>query len=225
MAEVSAQFHILSSAHTSDLSRIRTSTGIKERSVLFSLHTFEPFQSFSIDIMHLLYNISRAFLSLILDGFEDCFKLSKTQIQYIDTEMLQFTKGFSWKVGPRPNVVLPGEYIVRWMCFVNLHDLFCRKKLSLSEVDEIGSLATRFVAFIEDVFCQYNPERVHVCKYVFHLLLHLKDNFLENGPLAGCSQYWVERYIGYIVGRLKFKQLTGTSIYKQSISTEAAKIN
>ena len=250
LADINRIFNELAVVNGTHLATIRTSTGIKEKSILFSLPTLQPFMSFPIDSMHLLYNISRQLLSIFVDGFHDCFRLSDRQISYIDSQLVNFSKGFSSSIAPRPRKLqkykswkaaehkqfvlrysaivfrgmLPDQYFRGWMLFVQLYELICREKLTHMEVESIGSISQALVLFIEDNFYQYTLQNVDVCKYVVHLLVHLQSNILDNGPLVACSQYWVERYIGYIVGRLNAKTLPSTSIYKAALFTEATKI-
>ena len=62
-----------------------------------------------------------------------------------------------------------------------------------------------------------------MCKYVFHLLLHLEDTIRECGPPVGFSQYGMERFIGWILGRLNARKLAAASLFKNALLGEAYK--
>lgn len=51
-----------------------------------------------------------------------------------------------------------------------------------------------------------------MCKVKLHLLLHLKDNVQQYGPLVNCSQFYVERYIGFIKNRLNSRTLAAEAL-------------
>lgn len=248
--EIQSCYEALGQSTGSELQIMQTQTGIKERSLLFSIPTLVPFSSFPIDIMHLLYNVSKEMLQLYVFGFRGDGLISNAQLEFIDFSLSSFgtwipstiaptpspiSKFHKWKAAVHKRFVLnyslivfenivPTVYLNGWEKFVMLYDLVSRKTLTELDLDKIGFLAVDFVKFVEEVIFKYEPNRLSICKYVFHLLLHLKDNIIENGPLVGCSQFWVERYIGYLVARLNAKRLPATALYQASLFNEAAKV-
>lgn len=243
-------YNDLQNSSGTELNEIRKANGIKEKSLLLSIPTLVPFKSFPIDVMHLLYNIAKYMIQHFLEDRDEACSLSKSQIDFIDSFLLLFKTGISssmapsppaiskyktWKAGDFKNFVqryslllfenmLPLLYLKGWETFVQPHELVCRKSLTRIEVDEIGDLSVKFVKFVEDNIFRYEVERISVCKYVFHLLLHLKENVLENGPLSLCSQYWVERYIGSLVSRLNAKRVPATSLSNAALFNESTKM-
>ena len=65
---------------------------------------------------------------------------------------------------------------------------------------------------------------MHLCKYVMHLILHLEECIQDCGPPLLFSQYWVERYIEWIVGRLNAQKLAAESLFRSALAGEAHKV-
>lgn len=120
--------------------------------------------------------------------------------------------------------ILPVGYLDGWKLFVELYDISTRATLSKQDVEEIGLNAEKFFLHVEEYYYQYKVENIKVMKYTLHLLLHLKDNILRNGPPAYYSQYWVERFIGGLVSRLNARRSATTVLFRSCLFNESAKI-
>ena len=60
-------------------------------------------------------------------------------------------------------------------------------ELTNTEIDEIEKHLTLFVAWYYDTFYQQDPDRLPVCKYTVHCLLHLIQDIRNFGP---ASYFW-----------------------------------
>lgn len=247
---VKESYDQISNSSGRQLEEIRKNTGIKNKSLLFSISTVVPFKSFPIDIMHLLYNISRDMIRTFVEGEGQPCNISNAQVKYIDSFLSSFITGISSSLAPKPPLleryktwkaedhkhfvlscslllfenILPVQYLKGWELFVELYDLLCRWSLGNVEVERIGELSVQFFNFVEEHIFRYSAANLNVCKYTFHLLLHLKENVLDNGPLSLCSQFWVERYIGSLVSRLNARRTPALAISKASIFNESSKM-
>lgn len=228
---------------------MRTDTGVRESSILFGLPTILPFRSFPVDIMHLFYNVSSEMLKLWMGDLHDSFKLSRNSIAKIDEELIQFGWGISGQLGNRPRPLsqfrnwkaaehkafvlsyslvvldghLPDEYLSGWADYVELMDLCFQPSLDLDDLELVSELSLNFFGHFEKSYFRFRADRVNLCKYVFHLLLHLRENIEECGPLLSVSQYWMERYIGWIEDRLNSKNLVAESLHRNALFLEAYK--
>ena len=225
-------------------------TGIKGESILFQVPNFVPYLSFPIDIMHLFYNVQKHLLSIHTSNIEDNFCLSSREIQVLDSELLAFGDGISGQLAPKPRQLstfqtwkaaehkhftlsyymvlfdgyLPRIYMDGLEMYVKVVDLCFRPVLNEYDVDHLAKLSAGFTRHFEKHFTRHDPDRLKMSTYVMHLLLHLAEGVLENGPLLNTSQYWVERYIGWIVDRLSAKRLPASSFRNSALFTESYKM-
>lgn len=58
-----------------------------------------------------------------------------------------------------------------------------------------------------------------------HLILHLEERMQDFGPPLLFSQYWIERYIGWIFGRLNARKLAAESLFRSAQASEAHKVS
>lgn len=229
---------------------ISRDTGISDRCLFSDLPTIFPFLSFPIDTMHLFYNISKEVLSLWTGDLQGRFRLSPESVKRIDEELVQFGWGVSGQIGSRPRPLskhrdwkssehkafslsyslvvldgyLPEPYLTGWAQFVHLTELCTRPSISALDLDTISSAALSFYHHYEKDYFMFKENRVNLCKSVFHLVLHLRDNIEECGPLVNTSQYWMERFIGWSEDRLNARCLAAESLHRNALFTEAYKI-
>ena len=183
-------------------------TGITQGSVVFRLPSIIPYASFPIDIMHLFYNIGKDMIRLWCSEGNEAFVLSRGAIRTIDEEPYAFGDGIASQMRCRPRPlrlykdwkfaevkefilsyslvvldgILPEQFLSGSANFVALVDLCWRPVLEEQDIVEIGHLSRKFVAHFESDYYQYDRDRIYMCKYVFHLLLHLEDTIRECGP-------------------------------------------
>ncbi|PXF39711.1 hypothetical protein BWQ96_10587 [Gracilariopsis chorda] len=93
---------------------------------------------------------------------------------------------------------VPAQVLSGWKYFVQLVRLTCQWRHSEEDVDQIGSLAERFYRHFVDLYYKKTPDRVHLCKYVYHLLLHLAQNIRDCGPISLLGQWTTENFVGYV---------------------------
>lgn len=235
----------------SSLRSVRTSTGVKQKTILLSLPSIVPFYSFPVDIMHLFFNVSKDILSIWIHGAqEEMFNLSSDQIKFLDCQLQAINAGVpssinctipalvhirTWKAADFKHFclnvstiilenVMDEKYLDGWYLFVQLYDIAVRSRLSLGDVEEIGAKAIQFVQHFEDEYIDMKKERLRLAKNTIHLLLHLKDNIIENGPPTYYSQFWMERYIGRLVFRLNARKNPSLSLFRACLFEESAKI-
>lgn len=137
--------------------------------------------------------------------------LGRAAMRDIDSELTTFGDGIVSEVGTRPRPItrfkdwkcaelkdfvlrysliildgyLPHTYLSGWSLFVELVDICWRPVLTKEDISEVGRLAREFYQHFEEHYCQYDVERMSMCKYVFHLTLHPEDCIRESGPPVG----------------------------------------
>ena len=200
--------------------------------------------------MHLFYNVGKDMLRLWCGGGGEGYVLGRCAIREIDAELQAFGDGIASEVGARPRllsrfkdwksseikafilhyslVVLDGylsePYLSGWRSFVELVDICWRPVLTQQDITDVGRLAREFYENYEEHYYKYDEDRMNLCKYVFHLLLHLEEGIRECGTPVGYSQYWIERYIGWIVGRLQARNRAADSLFRGALFGEAYKM-
>lgn len=139
--------------------------------------------------------------------------------------------------GPRPKpsalihylpIILEGHISQRFVTdistFSNLMELLWRPELSKNDKEEVGKLALSFFNHLEKDYYQIDPERIGLCKTNIHLILHVEDNIENCGPLINCSQFYVERYIGFIKNRLNARTPAAESLLENAKLLEGYKL-
>lgn len=228
---------------------LQTKTGIGEGSILFSLPSIAPYQSFPIDIMHLFYNIGKDFIRAWTTTSDERYTLRKASVRAIDSELMEFGSGIPSPLGSRPItlsrfaewksaelkdftlsysiVVLDGhmseDLLSSWKNFVEIVDICWRPQLTDVDIERLRMLCITFYTQFEKDYYMGDPSRVNMCKYTFHLLLHLADGVVECGPPINYSQYWMERYIGWVKGRMNAWRLASSSLFNDCKFVEAYK--
>lgn len=100
-----------------------------------------------------------------------------------------------------------------WKLFVEVVDLCFRPVLSSEDVKHLGLLARRFYEFYEGFFYS-GDQKLHVCEYTIHLLLHLEDSIRDSGPLLNMSQFPMETFIGESIHGMNAKHLAAESLFE-----------
>ena len=226
---------------------IAKETGIQEKSELFSLLSLEPFGSFPVDVMHLFFNVQKHLLSLHLCVKPEPFALTASSIDQLTDELLHFSKGMSGQLCPAPRPLmnyknwkaaelkhftlnyclilfdghLPNECLDGLSIFSELAHLCFQYTLTQRQVEQVESLSTTFISHFENFYVKRERDRIHYFRYTIHLLLHLSLSIRQCGPLMCSSQYWVEKYIGWIMERTNARNnaaqsMTGLAIYGES---------
>ncbi|PXF42611.1 hypothetical protein BWQ96_07661 [Gracilariopsis chorda] len=62
-----------------------------------------------------------------------------------------------------------------------------------------------------------------MCKYTMHLILHLPECVAECGTPVKYSQYWMERYIGWIFSRMNARYMAAASLMTDAKFVKAYK--
>ena len=230
--------------------RIGTETGVKGRSVLFALPSMKPFQCFPIDIMHLFYNVGMELMRHHLSNSGDGFCVEASALNHLDSEILRFADGISGQLGTKPRalscftnwkaaehktftlsyslVIFDGylrkECLDGLHMFVSLVDICFRSCVTRSQSLEVKRLSVKFIEHFESYYVKHDLSRINFCKYVIHLLLHLSESIRQYGPLISASQYWVEKYIGWILGRSNAKTLPAKSMLQSAWFGDAKRL-
>lgn len=95
--------------------------------------------------------------------------------------------------------------------------------LKHTEVQAPGRISRAFYSHFEQCYYRYDADSMSMCHYVYHMLLHLEYGSRESVPSLFYSQYWMERYVGSVVGILKERDLAAASFAKNAISYESDK--
>lgn len=119
---------------------------------------------------------------------------------------------------------IPDLYMNCLNLYVSIAELSFHAVLVEGEIDQLSKLVVTFIKQFEKHFVRHDLHRVKMCTYVLHLILHLADGIRENGPLVNSSQYWVERYIGWIANRLHAKRLPASSFRNAALFNESYKM-
>lgn len=92
---------LASARNNAERDRIGRHTGIKGRSLLFSIPCMRPYDCFPVDIMHLFYSVQGRLLELHLGDDEEEFALSEAQIRTLDQELVSFRDDISGQLAPK----------------------------------------------------------------------------------------------------------------------------
>ncbi|PXF41609.1 hypothetical protein BWQ96_08675 [Gracilariopsis chorda] len=67
---------------------------------------------------------------------------------------------------------------------------------------------------MEQDYYRYSPRRLGICNHTLHQLLHLADKVDAFGPPLNYSQWWMQRYVGWVKDRLNARNLAAVSLTK-----------
>lgn len=92
--------------------------------------------------------------------------------------------------------VIPQDALDGWWLFVQICELTSRWELSENDVERIGRLARRFFEHYSTKYYKMDPSRLKLCRYVYHLLLHIEQSIRDCGPVSLVAQWTMENYVG-----------------------------
>ena len=118
--------------------------------------------------------------------------------------------------------LLPSEAVKGWFLFTRICQLACKWNLCESDVVELEGKIVAFFEHFRDYYFNLRDERVQLCRYVIHELLHLPDAIRDCGPICLLAQWNTENYIGSITRRCNAKSNFGESlsvniVFKQAL--------
>ena len=96
--------------------------------------------------------------------------------------------------------------------------------MSHSQIQQVEELAKTFIRHYEQVYVRHDINRINRCRYTVHLLLHLASSIRECGTLMSSSQYWIEKYIGWVIERTNARNNPVQSMLKTAVFTESYKL-
>ena len=108
--------------------------------------------------------------------------------------------------------------------FAEMVDICYKLEVAPRDIGRLRYLAIRFVEHYERDYVRNEMDRARMWKCTIHALLHLADCMKEFGILHNLCQYWNERFIGWIVGRLNAKSLAAKSLLNSAVFMESDKI-
>ena len=119
---------------------------------------------------------------------------------------------------------MPRKLLRGLRMFTHLVDLWSRPTLSSPDLTLLREFAVGFYEHFEKEYYRYVPERIGLCKLTMLMLLHVRHHTELHGPLVNCSQFWVEKYIGYVKNRLKARAKAAESLTSNAIMLEGYKL-
>ena len=119
---------------------------------------------------------------------------------------------------------LPRKLMKGLRLFTQVLDLWSRPVLTTSDVDLLRECCVGFYMHFEKEYYKYEPDRIGLCKLTMHMLLHVHEQTKAHGPLVNCSQFWVEKYIGYVKSRLNARAKASESLSSNAIMLEGYKL-
>ena len=108
--------------------------------------------------------------------------------------------------------------------FAEIVDICSRPVVRRADIARLQSVAVKFVEHYERYYFKFQRDRVNICRSTIHCLLHLAECLKRFGPLQNVSQYWMERFTGWLVERLNARNLAAEAMLNTSIFGEAVKI-
>ena len=118
---------------------------------------------------------------------------------------------------------IPEDVLDGWSLLVSLVHRVCQWGLNEHLVDEIETLAVKFFKHLSDHYYKLRRERIHLCKYVYHLTLHLAENIRTCGPISLLAQWAMENFAGELKRMTHAKDLFAESA-REKIKYQAASI-
>ena len=86
----------------------------------------------------------------------------------------------------------------------------------MNQKDKLRSFAISFFIHFRNTYYQLKDERIHLCRYVLHEMLHIADSIENCGPVSMLAQWNTEKntenYIGNLTRRCNAKALFGESL-------------
>lgn len=215
------------------------------------LPTMHEYNSFVHDIMHTFMNITKELLRIMIQsGIQDGFSLAPDVVERFDKEIWYWRKDVCKQISDPPP---PLSKYARWKAaecktfalsfmlilfhgfmddiyldglskFATIVDISSRPILTKSDIIELRYTCIDFFEHYEREYFKYDRSRANLCKSIFHVLLHLADCTEYMGPLCNVSQFWMERYVGWIGDRLNSRLRPAESMIKSHLYYESYKM-
>ncbi|CAE6504462.1 unnamed protein product [Rhizoctonia solani] len=100
---------------------------------------------------------------------------------------------------------LPESYYEHYLEFVSILKCLLNLETTVARIEQLREEIIHYVERFEELYYQYDYERLGVCKLVVHALLHVADDVLRCGPVWVAWSFSIERYCREIVGCAKSK--------------------
>ena len=179
------------------------------------------------------------------------FVISKESWTRIDEELLALGTGTSESVcGSKPRdsrsysnwkahecrrfiaffapILLDGHIPKRFMSGIatlsSLIDMCFWPSFSEADVERIHELALSFFRHFEKDYYENDPRRIRLCKSQMHYLLHVADNIRRCGPPVNYSQFFMERFNGYIKQKFNATTCAAESLLEITKRSESWKL-
>ena len=81
-------------------------------------------------------------------------------------------------------------------------------------VEQFEADCKAFVRHFMNRYYQYKSERLHLCRYVIHLVLHLPENVRRSGPISLSGQWSMEIYAGHLNQRCNATDRLAGSVHE-----------
>ena len=204
--------------------------GISRKPKIILLKGISWSQSFPLGTMHLLFNNIPILLTQLYSGkfnlnepykigskFESIGKMvenvkipsyfTRTPINIHSSRRLYKCKDWKYWICIYSSGILkrylPDKYWQHWELFVDIVNIFLRHQLTLADLRQIQQLCEDFVIGYEKLYYRFKEDRLNLCRYSIHSLLHLSQCLEIIGP---CYTFWefpMERTCGEMMLRVK----------------------
>jgi hypothetical protein len=105
------------------------------------------------------------------------------------------------------------QELFRHFCkLVTAIELAIDYEITFDDVDRIRTLLIEFVSEYEELYYQYDEQRISTCLPTFHLLLHLSESILNCGPAWVFWQFPCERVCGMLKPMVKSRVLSNRNL-------------
>ena len=101
-----------------------------------------------------------------------------------------------------------------------LYSMATATSLTEPEVQEIGTLAKKFVTGFEELYVRDEDIRLSLCTINVHSLLHIEDHIRDLGPAKYFTQFPMENYCGNVKPEARSKSQLSTSLSNEILSIE-----
>ena len=212
----------------------------------FNFSSIRSFFSFPVDPMHLLYeNVAPFLLDIWINykKYEDLAVLSKTSTfnivnenlmscqNGISSDLLRSQRGLNnkgnWKAHEFMTFAtltslsvldqwVPDTLLNGWQLFSRICLYSSAHRLSRRMLDNFDADCKAFFRHFMSKYYKYEPERLHLCRYVIHLILHLPTNVERSGPVSLLGQWSMENYAGCMNRRCNATDRFAESVFEGS---------
>ncbi len=209
----------------------------------FDFPSIRSFFSFPIDPMHLLYeNVARFILDIwITSQYDDLSYLSSNKSfemvnnnlmscqQGISADLIRSQRGLNnrgdWKANEFKTFVtltslsvmdqwVPDHLLSGWLLFVKICLYSSAHNLSRRMLEDFEVVCKSFFRHFMSTYYKYEPKRLHLCRYVIHLILHLPRNVERSGPVSLLGQWSMENYAGSMNRRCNATDRFAESVFE-----------